>query len=203
MCSNKAINAKPSVEQEKISTKVIPIENTLVGYISMMSHSSREAASEGPTVLHIYFRSSYNIPFAARTTNPGMATGFHVRVSGRFLDIQSNLTRKNFIDQGSDFLLGSFSNSHNSRVTIQFSWKRQPQHIKGWFYSRKCVKLTMKTLETPALTGHCCENFSSRTTGKHLLLRRNKIRQNIWPEIPCEEDLYAKPCWKPTIYHML
>ena len=121
MCSNKATNATPSVEQEKTSTKVIPIENTLVGYISMMSNSSREAASEGPTVLHICFRSSYNIPVAARTTNPGMATVFHVKVSGRFLDIQSNLTRKKFIDQGSDFLLGSFSNRHNSRVTIQFS----------------------------------------------------------------------------------
>ena len=35
----------------------------------------------------------------------------------------------------------------------------------------------------PALTGYSCEYFSSRTTGRHLLLRNDKITPNIWPEI--------------------
>ena len=63
----------------------------------MMSKSSREPASEGPTVLHICFCSLSNIPVAARTTNPDMATIFHARLSDRFIDTQSNFRRKNFV----------------------------------------------------------------------------------------------------------
>ena len=59
-----------------------------------MSKSLREAASEGPAVLHICFCSLSNISVAARTTNPDMATVFHARLSGRFIGIQSNLSRK-------------------------------------------------------------------------------------------------------------
>ena len=86
----------------------------------MMSKSSREAASEGPAVLHMCFCSLSNISVAARTTNPDKATVFHARLPGRFIDIQSNYSTKNFINQGSNFLQGSFSNRHKLRVTIQF-----------------------------------------------------------------------------------
>ena len=61
-----------------------------------------------------------SISVAARTTNPDVATVFHARLSGRFIDIQSNNSAKNFINQGSNFLQGSFSNRHKLRVTIQF-----------------------------------------------------------------------------------
>ena len=40
----------------------------------MMSKRSREAASEGPSALHIWFFSLSNIPVAASTTNLDMAT---------------------------------------------------------------------------------------------------------------------------------
>ena len=73
------------------------MEKILAGYISMMSKSLREAASEGPTVLHVCFCSLSNIPVAARTIQPDMATVFHARLSGEFIDTQCNLTRKNLI----------------------------------------------------------------------------------------------------------
>ena len=36
----------------------------------------------------------------------------------------------------------------------------------------------MEPSETPALTGYSCEDFPSRTTQIHLLLRKEKIRPN-------------------------
>ena len=47
---------------------------------------------------------------------------------------------------------------------------------------------------TPALTGYSCHpDFSSRTTQSYLLLRKEKIRPNIWLEIPQHLNL-----WRPT-----
>ena len=41
----------------------------------------------------------------------------------------------------------------------------------------------MEPWGTPALTGYSCEDFSSSTTWTHLLLRKDKIISNAWPEI--------------------
>ena len=56
-----------------------------------------------------------------------MATVFHPRPYGRFIEIQSNLRRKKLhrTNQGSDFLGGSFSNRDNIRAPIQFRKGRQ------------------------------------------------------------------------------
>ena len=49
----------------------------------------------------------------------------------------------------------------------------------------KNVGPRMEPWGTPALTGYSSEDFPSRTTWGHLLLRKEKIRPtNIWPEIP-------------------
>ena len=49
---------------------------------------------------------------------------------------------------------------------------------------RKSVRPRMDPSGIPALTGYCCEDFPSRTTQSHLLLRNEEIRSNIRPEIP-------------------
>ena len=46
-------------------------------------------------------------------------------------------------------------------------------------YSRKSVRPRMEPWQTPALTGYSCEDFPSRTTRSHLLLRIEEIRPNI------------------------
>ena len=46
-------------------------------------------------------------------------------------------------------------------------------------YSRKSVGPRMEPSGTPALTGYSCEDFPSRTTRSHLLLRKEEIRPNI------------------------
>ena len=51
-------------------------------------------------------------------------------------------------------------------------------------YSRKSVGPRMEHWETPALAGYSCEDFPSRATRSHLLLRKEEINPNIWPEIP-------------------
>ena len=51
-------------------------------------------------------------------------------------------------------------------------------------YSRKSVCPRMKPWGTPALTEYSCEDVPSRTTCSCLLLRKDKIRPNIWPENP-------------------
>ena len=41
----------------------------------------------------------------------------------------------------------------------------------------------MEPWGTPALTGYSWEDFPSRTTWSCLLLRKDEIKPNIWPEI--------------------
>ena len=56
-------------------------------------------------------------------------------------------------------------------------------------YSRKSVGPRTDPLGTPALTGYSCEDFPSRTTRSRLLLRKEEIRPNIWPENPQDLSL--------------
>ena len=51
-------------------------------------------------------------------------------------------------------------------------------------YGRKSVGPRMEPWGTPALTRYSCEDFPSRNTWSRLLLRKEEIRLNIWPEIP-------------------
>ena len=51
-------------------------------------------------------------------------------------------------------------------------------------YSRKSVRPKMNPRGTPPLTGYSFEDFPSGTTQSCLLLRKEEIRSNIWPEIP-------------------
>ena len=66
-------------------------------------------------------------------------------------------------------------------------------------YSRKSVGPRMDPWGTPALTGYFCEDFPSRTTQSRLLLRKEKIRLNIWPEIPLRLKFVKKiSMWNPV-----
>ena len=46
-------------------------------------------------------------------------------------------------------------------------------------YSRKHVGPRMEPRGTPTLTGYLFEDFLSRTTRSHLLLRKEEVRPNI------------------------
>ena len=56
-----------------------------------------------------------------------MTTVFHARADGIFIKIKSNLRRKKLhkMNQGANFLGGSFSNRDNIRATIQFRREKQ------------------------------------------------------------------------------
>ena len=51
-------------------------------------------------------------------------------------------------------------------------------------YSRKSIGPRMEPWGTPALTGYSYQDLPSRTIWSHLLLRKEEIRPNIWPENP-------------------
>ena len=51
-------------------------------------------------------------------------------------------------------------------------------------YSKKSAGPRMGPWGNPALTGYSCEDFPTRIIQSHLFLRQDKIRPNIWPEIP-------------------
>ena len=51
----------------------------------------------------------------------------------------------------------------------------------------------MEPWGTQALTGYSCEDFPSRTTRSCLLLRKEEIRSNIWPEIPLDLRFRRRP----------
>ena len=57
-------------------------------------------------------------------------------------------------------------------------------------YSRKSVGPGTESWGTPALTGYSFEFFPYRTTRSHLLLRKEEIRLNIWPEFPQDLSLW-------------
>ena len=76
---------------------------------------------------------AYLFQVATRGTSPKMTTVFHVWPYGRFIiEIKSNLRRKKLhrMNQGSNFLGGSFSNKNNVRAPIQVRREGQPQHLK-------------------------------------------------------------------------
>ena len=51
----------------------------------------------------------------------------------------------------------------------------------------------MELWETSALTRYFSEDFTSIGTSSRLLLRKEKIRPNIWPEIPWDSSLCRIP----------
>ena len=53
---------------------------------------------------------------SSRSTRPDMTTIFHARPYDGFIEIKSNLRRKKFSNQGSNFLGGGLSNSGNVRA---------------------------------------------------------------------------------------
>ena len=67
-----------------------------------------------------------------------MTTVFHIRLNGKFIEIESNPRRKKLytINQGYNFLGGSFNNRDNVRVPIQFRRESQAQYLKRYFFSR-------------------------------------------------------------------
>ena len=49
---------------------------------------------------------------------------------------------------------------------------------------------------TPALTEYSCGDFPFKTTRSHLLLRKEEIRLNIWPEISYDLIFRRRPAWQ-------
>ena len=59
-------------------------------------------------------------------------------------------------------------------------------------YSRKSVWPKMDPSGSPVLTGYSCEDIPSRTTSGCLLLRKEEIKPNIWPEILQDLSLWKR-----------
>ena len=60
-------------------------------------------------------------------------------------------------------------------------------------YSGKSVRPRKNPWGSPILTGYFCEDFPPRTIWSCLLLKKGKIRPNIWPEIPKYLTLWKRP----------
>ena len=73
------------------STKVIPIEKTLGGYISTMRQGFKRGSK--------WRANSPTYPLAPRSSSPDMTAVFHARPYGRFIGTQSNLRRKKLIER--------------------------------------------------------------------------------------------------------
>ena len=112
------------------STKVIPIEKTLAGYISMMSQGFKRG-SKGRTnsLAYLFLQLIQQFQVATRSTSSDMTTIFHMQQYGGFIEIRSNLKRKKL-----HLLEGTFNNRDNVRVSIQFRRESQPQHLKIKFF---------------------------------------------------------------------
>ena len=63
-------------------------------------------------------------------------------------------------------------------------------------HSRKSARPRLEHWRTPTLTGYTCENFLFRNTRSRLLLRKDEIRPNIWPEVPQDFSLWRRLAWQ-------
>ena len=73
------------------SAKVIPVEKTQAGYISMMSQESKRGSkwwTNSPACLFLQLIQEFQIQ--TRSTSADMTTVFHAWSYGRFIGIQSN-----------------------------------------------------------------------------------------------------------------
>ena len=66
-------------------------------------------------------------------------------------------------------------------------------------YSKKSVRPRIDPWGTPALTGYYSEDLPSRTIRNRLLLRKEEIRPNVWPEYPYDLSLWRRRARK-TIF---
>ena len=119
------------------STKVITTEKTYAGNISTVSQGFKRGSkwrTNSPAYLFLWLIQQFQV--ATRSTSQDITTVFHTWKYGRFIEIQSNLTRKKLqrINPGSNFLGGSFSNRDNVRAPIQFRKESKLQHHKRWFF---------------------------------------------------------------------
>ena len=71
------------------------------------------------------------------------------RPYGRFIDIKINFRRKklHMTNQGSNFLVGIFSNRFNVRASIQIRRKRQSQHVQNFSLRTNPSSFTLKAAE--------------------------------------------------------
>ena len=65
-----------------------------------------------------------------------------------------------------------------------------------FMYSRKSVGPRMEPWGTPALTGNSYKDLPSKSTRILLLLRIEKERINIWPQIPEGLSLWRRPAYQ-------
>ena len=74
--------------------------------------------------------------FVAFLTIPSRNYKHQPRYGTRFIEIQSNLRRKKLyrMNQEFNFLGGTFGNTENIKVPIQFKRESQPQHLKRQFF---------------------------------------------------------------------
>ena len=97
---------------------------------------SSEWRTNSPAYLFLWLIQQFQL--ATRTTSPDMTTVFHAWLDDRFIQIQRNLRRKKLhrMNQGPNFLGGSFSNRDNVIASIQFRKESQLQHLENDFSSR-------------------------------------------------------------------
>ena len=134
-----SINTEETSLEKKEVEPVGPVQMNIyqsntysLSWLHFDDEPAREAASEGPTALHIRFYSlSSNLEYRPRHDN-----SISYMAVGRFIEIQSNLRRKKLhrTNQCSNFLGGSFNNRDNVRAPIHFRRQSQPQHLKRCFF---------------------------------------------------------------------
>ena len=92
----------------------------------------QQVKTNSPTYLFLQLIEQFQV--AARSSSSDMTTVVHAWHYGRFIEIQSSLRRKKIhkMNQGSNFLGGSFSNRDNARAPTQFRRESQPQSTYMW-----------------------------------------------------------------------
>ena len=90
-----------------------------------------------------------------------------------------------------DILVTSRNGDRKIMQSIRIT-SRPTSRKRKWNQLEEKCRTKNGPLETPALTIFSCEDFPSRTTWSRLLLRKEKVRPNIWPETPKDVSLWSR-----------
>ena len=155
-------------------------------------HFTREGQSQH---LKDYF-SSRTVPSIFTSIEP-VSLDQSNKTSWVFLALKST---RHFLPQSTVFCRSDSSSETNSSCYyISDAWSHLELRVvssayivisqitstgRSLMYSRKIAGPRKEPWGNPVLTGYSCEDLPSRTTQNRLLLRKEKIRPDIWLKIP-------------------
>ena len=142
-----------------------------------------------------WYREVTNPRPTIRSYNPNMAIVFYAQLYGRFIETKSSLGRKEIhrAIQSYNFLGDSFSNREDVPTPIQLRRKRQPQHLKRWFFLKsKSIFFTSIAPVLPRPVKRKLSCSALKSASHFLTFNLEQLEANYYWENKIRPNVYLK-----------